>query len=248
MVSSGDRSKLAVPCVGVSRGRAHIEISYHAAVEHPNQQSVSEILAGFAVGDRGAIEALLPRVYSELRRLAAVHLRADRQGHTLQPTALVHEAYIRLADGAGAGVTGKLHFFRLASKLMRQILVDHARAHDAQKRGGNAQRITLDGLEGGPGERPLELLALEEALGRLEKLSPRKAQLVELRFYGGLSEEQAAGALSISRTQASREWRMARAWLADELADERAHQMGGESADEKGGEPRPWKDQERSAR
>lgn len=205
---------------------------YHPRVELPNQQSVSEILAGFAAGDRDAIEALLPRVYAELRRLAAVHLRSDRAGHTLQPTALVHEAYIRLADGAGAEVTGRLHFFRLASKLMRQILVDHARAHDAQKRGGDAARLTLDAAHAAAHEESIDLLSLEDALERLEKFSPRKAQLVELRFFGGLSEEQAADALGISRTQASREWRTARAWLADELGDGRDDEQGGDRAAE----------------
>lgn len=196
---------------------------YDAAVQQPDHQSVTHILAGFAAGDRAAVEALLPKVYNELRRLAAAHVREDRPGHTLQPTALVHEAYVRMVDGVAEGegleVTGRSHFFRLASKVMRQILVDHARARDALKRGGGAARLTLDAAHGAETEPPIDLLSLEDALARLERLSPRKAQLVELRFFGGLSEEQAAEAIGISRTQAAREWRTARAWLADELGE-----------------------------
>lgn len=183
-----------------------------------DEQSISRVLADFAGGEADAIRALLPHVYGELRRLAAVHLKHDRAGHTLQPTALVHEAYIRLSSGAAADVTGRQHFYRLASKVMRQILVDHARAKDALKRGGGQSRVTLDGAAWGAELREVvDVMELDDALTRLEVVSPEKARLVELRFFGGLTEEQAADVLGISRTEASRQWRIARTWLADEL-------------------------------
>lgn len=183
-----------------------------------DDQSISRILGDFAGGEEAAVRALLPKVYGELRRLAAAHLRHDRAGHTLQPTALVHEAYIRLSTGAATDITGRQHFYRLASKVMRQILVDHARAKDSLKRGGGHDRVTL-GTDAWGEDRgdTVDVMALDEALLRLEGMSPEKARLVELRFFGGLSEEQAAEALGISRTEASRQWRVARTWLADEL-------------------------------
>jgi RNA polymerase sigma factor (TIGR02999 family) len=178
-------------------------------------QTVTRILADFGSNDVSARQ-LLPLVYDELRRLAASHFADERSNHTLQPTALVNEAFLRMAGDAGLRVANRTHFFRLASKIMRQILVDHARGRVAQKR-GSGDRITLDdsfrGIEG----PSIDVLALEEALERLAQFSPDKARLVELRFFGGLTIEEAADALAISRTQATREWRMARAWLADEL-------------------------------
>jgi RNA polymerase sigma factor (TIGR02999 family) len=184
-------------------------------------QDVTRILADFAEGDQGAVAALLPVVYGELRRLAATHLREERAGHTLQATALVHEVYMRLERAGAPAVQDRAHFLRLASKLMRQILVDHARAREAAKRGGERFRVTLDGSGPGPAEEPeftnADIMELDEALSRLEALSAARARLVELRFFGGLSEERAAEALGISRTEASRQWRVARAWLADEL-------------------------------
>ncbi len=182
----------------------------------PADADVTRFLADFAAGDRAAITALMPKVYGELRRLAGVHLRDERAGHTLQPTALVNEAFIRLSDAAGSSVTDRMHFFRLASRLMRQILVDHARAKQSQKRGGDLARVTLSDISS-PQATEVDLLGLEDALRKLESLDARKARLVELRFFGGLGEEQAAEAIGISRTQAAREWRVTRAWLADEL-------------------------------
>ncbi len=177
---------------------------------------VTRILADFGSDDSTA-KALLPLVYDELRRLAAMHFEDERASHTLQPTALVNEAFIQMAKDSALKVTGRGHFFRLASKVMRQILVDHARAKNALKRGGGGERITLDDSFPGAEGPNVDLLALEEALAKLAALSPAKARLVELRFFGGLSIEEAADALDISRTQATREWRTARAWLADEL-------------------------------
>lgn len=179
-------------------------------------QSVTRILADFGSGE-SAVRELLPLVYDELRRLAASHFDDERSGHTLQPTALVNEAFLRMASVGGMKVTNRAHFFRLASKVMRQILVDHARGKQALKRGGGGERITLDDSYPAPAGKGVDLLVLEEALERLASLSPAKARLVELRFFGGLTIEEAADALDISRTQATREWRTARAWLADEL-------------------------------
>ncbi len=182
----------------------------------PDPDDVTRYLADFAAGDRAALESLMPKVYGELRRLAGVHLRSERAGHTLQPTALVHEAFLRLSEADDASIEDRMHFFRLASRLMRQILVDHARAKQTLKRGGELARVTLTDVAGGPATET-DVLGLEDALVRLEKLDARKARLVELRFFGGLGEEQAADAIGISRTQAAREWRVTRAWLADEL-------------------------------
>lgn len=189
-----------------------------------NHQTVNGILEDFGTDDRVARE-LLPHAYEELRRLASTHFADERGDHTLQPTALVNEAFLRLASDTSIRVSSRGHFFRLASKVMRQILVDHARSKLAQKRGGQAERITISGLASGETVGALEycdLLGLEEALQRLAKLSGEKARLVELRYFGGLTIEEAADALGISRTQASRDWRMARAWLADELRERTA--------------------------
>jgi RNA polymerase sigma factor (TIGR02999 family) len=174
-------------------------------------------LSDFGSGDQEAVRDLLPKVYDELRRLAGTHLAAERTGHTLQPTALVHEAYVRLAERPAASITDRAHFFRLASKVMRQILVDHARSRAAAKRGAGAERVTLSEAADMPSGSDIDLLELEDALDRLAGLSVTKARLVELRFFGGLTIEEAAATLDISRTQATREWRTARAWLADEL-------------------------------
>lgn len=177
------------------------------------------ILADFGSGDRSAAGALLPKVYDELRRLAAVHFSDERPDHTLQPTALVNEAYLRLADQPGLKVTSRGHFFRLASKVMRQILIDHARARGAAKRGGGGEKITLSESIGRAAEPEVDLLALEDALAELAQLGPDQARLVELRFYGGLTIDEAADALGMSRTRAVEEWRAAKAWLAAEMGD-----------------------------
>ena len=182
--------------------------------EHTN----SEIIPGIGSDDDKCIRELMPRVYGELKRLAMTHLNEDRRGHTLQPTALVNEVYLRLADVSLNDVRGRNHFFRLASKIMRQVLLDHARARGAIKRGGGNHRVTLDGAILADREPVVDVLMLEEALQRLEAMDARMAQLVELRFFGGLSELEASEILGISRTQASRDWSVARAWLASELA------------------------------
>lgn len=182
-----------------------------------DDRSTGEILAEFGPDGEAVVRELLPRVYQELRQLAAAHLGEERAGHTLQPTALVHEVYVRLSGAPAGPITDRAHFFRLASKVMRQILVDHARARAADKRGGGRPMLTLDASMWHHSGAPVDLLSLDDAMCRLEQMDKRMARLVELRFYGGLSEDEAADALSISRTQAAREWRTARAWLASEL-------------------------------
>lgn len=168
-------------------------------------------------GDRPSLDSLLPIVYQELRRLAASYLRRERPGQTLQPTALVHEAYLRLMKDNPERWQNRAHFCAIAAHSMRQILIERARARGALKRGGQRPRVTLDeGLVAG-GERSIDLVALDEALERLAAFDPEQARLVELRFFGGLTVEETAEALGISPATVKRHWAVARAWLAREL-------------------------------
>jgi RNA polymerase sigma factor (TIGR02999 family) len=163
------------------------------------------------------VDALLPIVYEELRRRAAAYLRRERAGQTLQPTALVHEAYLRLMKDRPDRWQNRAHFCAIAAHSMRQILIERARARHALKRGGAPPRVTLDeGLVAGE-MRSIDLLALDEALGRLEQLDPEQARLVELRFFGGLTIEETAEAMGTSPATVKRHWTVARAWLAREL-------------------------------
>ena len=182
---------------------------------------VTRLLAAAAGGESGAAAALLPLVYDELRRLAAAYFREERANHTLEPTALVHEAYVKLVDQTSIKWRSRGQFYVVAAKAMRNILVDHARGRNRQKRGGGWDRIGLEvaGAET-PEESRIDLVALDEALGRLSEVDERKARLVELRFFAGLTSEQAADILGISRTTAAMEWRMTRAWLYRELGDD----------------------------
>ncbi|GJM26697.1 MAG: DNA-directed RNA polymerase sigma-70 factor [Phycisphaerae bacterium] len=169
-------------------------------------------------GDRAAAELLFPRVYEELRRLAGACFRDQNAGHTLQPTALVHEAYVKLANASSAPIQNRQHFFMLASRVMRQILVDHARARNAAKRRQPTELRTLIDVVTEQSAHQLDVLELEGAMEKLAKLDEPKARLVELRFFGGLTSQEAADVLGISRTQAARWWRMVKAWLASELS------------------------------
>jgi RNA polymerase sigma-70 factor, ECF subfamily len=181
-------------------------------------QSVTDLLQAWASGDHSALDELLPLVYEELRGQARRYMRAQPAGHTLQTTALVHEAYLRLVGQSSVEWKGRAHFLGVAAKAMRSILVDHARARNAAKRGGSARAITLDaGGVAGP-HASVDVLALDEALGRLAELDSRKSQLVELRFFGGLGIEEAAAVLGISPATVKREWTTARAWLRRELS------------------------------
>jgi RNA polymerase sigma-70 factor (ECF subfamily) len=167
--------------------------------------------------DRQSVDTLLPIVYQELRRLAAAYLRRERPGQTLQPTALVHEAYMRLMKDRPDRWQNRAHFCAIAAHSMRQILIERARARGAQKRGGAQPRVTLDEALVAGGERSIDLVALDEALERLATFDPEQARLVELRFFGGLTVEETADAMSISPATVKRHWTVARAWLAREL-------------------------------
>lgn len=185
----------------------------------PAPPDVTALLRAWSEGDRGALDRLLPAVYQELHRQAQRAMRAQPPGHTLQTTALVHEAYLRLVSRDGPEWNGRAHFFGVAARAMRSVLVDHARARGAAKRGGGGQQVTLTNLEDTEG-RGMDVLELDGALERLAGLDPRKGRLVELRYFAGLSIEEAAGTLGISPATAKREWRLARAWLRRELGGE----------------------------
>jgi RNA polymerase sigma factor (TIGR02999 family) len=179
------------------------------------ERDITALLKDWSGGDRAALERLIPAVYEELRRLAASRLRSERPDHTLQPTALVHEAFLRLADQRSVDWANRSHFFSIAARIMRRILVDHARKRRAAKRDAAALRLTVS--DEAPSERAPELLALDSALTSLEKLDPQQARVVELRFFGGLTVEETAEAAGISTATVKREWRTARAWLRREI-------------------------------
>ena len=169
-------------------------------------------------GDERALDALVPLVYEELRRLAAARLRGEQEGHTLQPTALVHEAYARLVQ-ADLSFSDRVHFFAVAAQMMRRILVDHARKAKSAKRGGGLRAVTLEDNLASTGDDAMDILALDQALERLAEREPRKARAVELHFFGGLSYKETAEALEVSEATVDRDIRMARAWLATEMSD-----------------------------
>jgi RNA polymerase sigma factor (TIGR02999 family) len=185
--------------------------------------NLAQILKAAESGDQQAAEELLPLVYSELRRLAKARLSHEQPGQTLQATDLVHEAYQRLIDvddGGEAKWNSTGHFFGAAAEAMRRILIDRARAKAAQKRGGDLQRVAFEELDHPAAKRPERFLLLDEALTKLELQDPQKAQLVKLRFFAGLSNQQAAAALGISTATADRAWAFARAWLKTEMDEE----------------------------
>ena len=184
---------------------------------------VTALLNAWSVGDHSARDRLMTVVYRELRRRAAGQLRRERRGHTLQPTALVHEAYLRLVDQRRVVWQNRGQFFGVACQMMRRILVDRARAHRMAKRSGQWARVTLDEAVRATPPVDVDVLDLDAALTRLAAFDPRKSQLSELRFFGGLSLEEAGGALGISIATAERDWQAARAWLLKELKGERPH-------------------------
>ena len=180
---------------------------------------VTRLLQRWGTGDAQAMEDLLPLLYDELRRLAAAFMRRQPPGHTLQPTALVNEAYLKLAGQQGLSFARRASFFALAATVMRKLLVDHARAHNAAKRGGDAVRVTLDeGIASLP-SRDVDFEDLDTALAELGRLDERQARIVELRFFAGLGIEETAAALDLSPATIKREWATARAWLHRRLSD-----------------------------
>ena len=184
--------------------------------QHPTE-SVTKLLIELSNGDRDAVDLLLPVIYDELRKLAANYLRRERPDHTLQPTALVHEAYLKLVDQTRVNWQNRAHFFGVAAQIMRRLLVDHARKHSAEKRGQDFQKLSLDEDIDRAVERSAELIALDDALKALAVLDQQKARMVELRYFGGLSIEETADVMGVTPTTIKRHWRMARAWLYGEM-------------------------------
>lgn len=182
---------------------------------------VTQLLRAWGDGDENALEKLTPLVAAELSRLARSYLRRERVGHTLQPTALINEVYLRLIDWQNATWEDRSHFFRVAARLMRQVLIDHARRANYRKRGGGVTHVSLDEAGILMPDRSDELLAIDEALARLAAFDLRKSDIVELRFFGGLSVDETAEILKISPSTVKREWSLARAWLYRELTPER---------------------------
>ena len=180
-------------------------------------ENVTALLRRWQQGDQAATEELLPLVYGELRRIARRHLRGERHGHTLEATALVHEVYLRLSDGAELHWNDRVHFYAVAAQMMRRVLVDHARGRDAAKRGGSVIKVSLDEARDPAVESGADVVALDDALAALEALDPRKSRIVELRFFGGLTLEETAAVLGVSVPTVVKETRLARAWLHSQI-------------------------------
>jgi RNA polymerase sigma factor (TIGR02999 family) len=183
-------------------------------------RSITALLGDWSRGNQNALNQLLPHVYAELRRIAARQLRRERADHTLQPTALVHEVYLRLIDQRHVDWRDRAHFFGVAAQVMRRILVDHARRHSAQKRGDGVQLVAIEDAKEVAASGDVPVLALDHALDRLEKIDPQLAKIVELRAFGGLTIDEAAHVLKVSPSTAKREWRTAKAWLNREIGTE----------------------------
>lgn len=180
--------------------------------QQPSQQ-ITQLLLDWSDGDKAALDALMPIVFDELRRLASYYMRGQRAGHTLQTTALVNEAYLRLIDSSRVNWQDRAHFFAISAQLMRRVLVDFARARNSLKRGGNQIKVTLDEQIEVPFKKETNLVELNEALENLAQLNLRQSQIVELRYFGGLTEDEIAETLKISRRTVRRDWSAARAWL-----------------------------------
>ena len=183
-----------------------------------SSEGITQLLVDWGNGDQAALEKLMPLVYSELRRLASNYLRRERGEHTLQPTALVNEAYLKLIDQRNAKWQNRAHFFGISAQLMRRILVDHARQHQAVKRGGSGQqRVSITTVEKLAKEPEVDLLALNEALDELARMDPQQGRIVELKFFGGRQIDEIAEVLGIGHATVERDWKLARAWLRRQL-------------------------------
>jgi RNA polymerase sigma factor (TIGR02999 family) len=188
----------------------------------PSPQQVTKLLQAWSQGEESALKELLPLVHQELHRLAHRHMFGERPGRTLQTTALVNEAYLRLLGSRKVGWQNRAHFFAISAQLMRRILVDSARERISKKRGGGAQKVVFDEAQMGLPERGQDLVALDDALKVLAEVDPRKSQVVELRFFGGLSAEETAEVLKVSPDTVMRDWRLAKAWLKREMRKEKS--------------------------
>jgi len=186
-----------------------------------SQPNITELLVGYQGGDKEALDQLMPIVYDELRRQAARYLRREQAGHTLQTTALIHEAYVRLVDQRNVQWQNRAHFFGIAAQLMRRILVDHARTKKRVKRGGSKVQVSLADATVATTGPDLDIVALDEALERLEKLDQQQSRVVELRYFSGLTVEETAEVMGISTATVKREWSVARAWLHRELSGDK---------------------------
>lgn len=185
----------------------------------PEKPDITELLIAWGDGRAEALDALMPKVYADLRRVAAGYMRREAAGHALQPTALVHEVYVRLVDQKQVKWRNRAHFFGVAANLMRRILVDHARRRRAEKRGGDWERVTLVGDEAAAeSHKEIDVLALHEALERLAVFDPQQERIVELRYFGGLTIEETAEVLGISAATIVREWTIAKAWLRADMS------------------------------
>ena len=183
-----------------------------------DSHEVTQLLIQWSNGDKAALDKLMPLIYGELRQLARHYMKSERSGHTLQTTALVNEAYLRLINRKQVQWQNRAHFFAIAAQLMRSILVDHARSHAYAKRGGGARKIALDDAMAVSQQRATEVVALDDALKRLAEIDPQQSRIVEMKFFGGLTIEETAEVLGLSPATIKREWRTAKAWLYHELS------------------------------
>jgi RNA polymerase sigma-70 factor (ECF subfamily) len=183
----------------------------------PPPHEITQLLAEWREGKQSALDELYPLVYAELHRLARRYMSRERKGHTLQTTALINEAYVRLVDQKNVQWANRSHFFAISAQIMRRILIDHARRHQYAKRGGGARQVSLEEAATVAPDQGLELLRLDEALKSLAEMDPRRSQVVEMRYFGGLNNEEIAGVLHISENTVTRDWNMARAWLYQQL-------------------------------
>ena len=191
------------------------------AQKPPHQ--ITQLLAEWSDGNQAALDELYPLVYEELHRLARRYMSRERKGHTLQTTALINEAYVRLVDQRNVHWANRSHFFAISAQIMRRILIDHARRHAYAKRGGGAQQVSLEEVALVAREAGSDLMKLDEALKILAKMDPRRCHVVELRYFGGLSNEEIAGVLKVSENTVTRDWNLARAWLYQQLTGSAAN-------------------------
>ena len=194
------------------------ETPYARVAMTQGSQNITELLVGYGRGDKEALDQLMPIVYDELRRQAARYLRREQAGNTLQTTALIHEAYVRLVDQRNVQWQNRAHFFGIAAQMMRRILVDHARAKKRVKRGGSDVRVSLGDATVAVKGQDLDVVALDEALERLAQIDEQQSRVVELRFFSGLTVEETAEVMGISKATVKRDWSMAKAWLHRELS------------------------------
>ncbi|HKN82303.1 MAG TPA: sigma-70 family RNA polymerase sigma factor [Pyrinomonadaceae bacterium] len=186
-------------------------------MRNPPPHQITELLAEWSDGNQAALDELYPLVYDELHRLARRYMSRERKGHTLQTTALINEAYVRLVDQRNVHWSNRSHFFAISAQIMRRILIDHARRHAYAKRGGGLHQVSLEEAATVTPEQSLEMIRLDEALKSLAEMDPRRSRVVELRYFGGLSNEEIAGVLHVSTNTVTRDWNMARAWLYQQL-------------------------------